>query len=188
LQYRQFPRNFRAVCRQQTILSAWYIVENRRNRLFFIIVNLLLTIPTPRSRPTRRVYGSLAAAGRDWVPDEVPMLSAAPALQLDAANAIDRDHLRYMTLGDGSLEQEVLRLFDRQAELLVGRMRGADPAALTALAHALKGSARGIGAFAVAAACERLERGEALEREIAMSALAAAVAQAREHIAILLEP
>jgi HPt (histidine-containing phosphotransfer) domain-containing protein len=115
------------------------------------------------------------------------MLSAAPAPQLDAANAIDCDHLRYMTLGDGSLEQEVLRLFDRQAELLVGRMRGADPAALTALAHTLKGSARGIGAFAVAAACERLERGEALEREIAMSALAAAVEQAREHIAILLE-
>ena len=37
--------------------------------------------------------------------------------------AIDRQHLSRMTFGDRSLEHEVLQLFDRQAELLIGRMR-----------------------------------------------------------------
>jgi HPt (histidine-containing phosphotransfer) domain-containing protein len=108
-------------------------------------------------------------------------------VQAGTALAIDCDHLRAMTLGDHSLEQEVLRLFDRQAELLVARMRAADPATLSALAHAIKGSARGIGAFAVASACERLERGaDGLEREVAMSTLEVKIAQARAHIVILL--
>ena len=38
--------------------------------------------------------------------------------------AIDRGQLARMTFGDRSLEREVLQLFDRQAELLLARMRG----------------------------------------------------------------
>jgi len=113
------------------------------------------------------------------------MPSAAPAPQLDVANAIDLDHLRYMTLGDSSLEQEVLRLFDRQAEILVARMRVADPASLTALAHALKGSARDIGAWPVATAAESIERVGA-DYGVALDRLARAVAAARAEIAVLL--
>jgi len=68
--------------------------------------------------------------------------------------AIDRSHLSRMTFGNLSLEREVLQLFERQAELLLARMRASEPAAVATLAHTLKGSAAGIGAARVArAAC-----------------------------------
>jgi HPt (histidine-containing phosphotransfer) domain-containing protein len=70
---------------------------------------------------------------------------------------LDRAHLERMTRGDRSLEREVLQLFDRQAELLIGRMRGSAPAAVATLAHTLKGSATGIGAGRVARAAEDAE-------------------------------
>lgn len=69
---------------------------------------------------------------------------------------IDLDHLARMTLGDASLEREVLELFTAQAKTLIGRL-AAWPDNSAALAHTLKGSARGIGAFTVAEAAERLE-------------------------------
>jgi HPt (histidine-containing phosphotransfer) domain-containing protein len=72
-------------------------------------------------------------------------------------SVLDRAHLERMTLGDRSLEREVLQLFDRQAELLIGRMRGSAPAAVATLAHTLKGSATGIGAGRVARAAEDTE-------------------------------
>ena len=46
---------------------------------------------------------------------------------------LDRSHLARMTFGDRSLEREVLQLFERQAELLVARMRGNEPAAIATL-------------------------------------------------------
>ena len=117
---------------------------------------------------------------------------AQPALSAAAGQsepAIDRDHLSRMTLGDRGLEREVLQLFDRQAELLVARMRTAEPDALSALAHALKGSARGIGAFAVALAAEAIERPAAhaaADNAAALDRLAAAVAEVRLLIAQVL--
>jgi len=106
---------------------------------------------------------------------------------------LDRAHLARMTLGNRSLEQEVLELFDRQAELLVVRMRKGgslgDSAAVSALAHALKGSASGIGAGEVARAAElteRAARASAEECSAAIDRLAAAVDKARALIADLL--
>jgi HPt (histidine-containing phosphotransfer) domain-containing protein len=110
------------------------------------------------------------------------------AVQIDEA-VLDRSHLARMTLGNRSLEHEVLELFDRQAELLVGRMRKTDSAGVLALAHALKGSAAGIGAGAVARAAEATEhaaRGSAEECTAAVDRLAEAVTQARAFIAQLL--
>ena len=69
---------------------------------------------------------------------------------------IDIEHLRRMTLGDASLEREVLAMFSAQAVGLVGTL-AALPADAAALAHTLKGSARAIGAFRVADAAARLE-------------------------------
>ena len=43
---------------------------------------------------------------------------------LAQTSAIDRGHLARMTFGDRSLEREVLGLFDRQAVMLIERMRG----------------------------------------------------------------
>jgi hypothetical protein len=70
---------------------------------------------------------------------------------------IDVTHLARMTLGDASLEREVLQLFDRQAEMLLVRMRQTHSANAAAYAHTLKGSSRGIGAWRVACAAEAVE-------------------------------
>lgn len=110
------------------------------------------------------------------------------AVKIDEA-VLDRSHLARMTLGNRDLELEVLELFDRQADLLVGRMRKTDGAGVHALAHALKGSAAGIGAGAVARAAEATERaahGSAEECMAAVDRLADAVTQARALIAELL--
>jgi len=69
---------------------------------------------------------------------------------------IDIEHLRRMTLGDNSLEREVLAMFSAQAVSLFGTL-AALPNDSGALAHTLKGSARAIGAFGVADAAVRLE-------------------------------
>src|SRR5947208_17099569 len=80
----------------------------------------------------------------------------APTLAPDD-RPIDLVHLARTTLGDRGLEREVLQLFDRQSTLLIARMRSAAPAGIATLAHTLKGSARGIGAWRVARAAEALE-------------------------------
>ena len=67
-----------------------------------------------------------------------------------------------MTLGDEELAREVLELFVTQAAALIGRLHGL-PKDAAALTHQLKGSARGIGAMAVARG--RGERLEAVLRE-----------------------
>ncbi len=61
---------------------------------------------------------------------------------------IDIEHLQRMTLGNASLEREVLALFSVQAASLIGGL-AALPANAGTLAHTLKGSARAIGAFGV---------------------------------------
>jgi HPt (histidine-containing phosphotransfer) domain-containing protein len=106
-----------------------------------------------------------------------------------AAAAIDREHLARMTFGEGALERELLMLFDRQSALLLARMREGDVAALAGLAHTLKGSAGGIGAWGVAraaAACERAAVGSPAERSLALDELGAAIAEARAEIAGML--
>ena len=69
---------------------------------------------------------------------------------------IDLDHLNRMTLGDIRLEREVLAMFAAQSAGLLDTLASM-PAEAGALAHTLKGSARAIGAFAVAEAAGRLE-------------------------------
>ena len=61
--------------------------------------------------------------------------------------SIDEDHLGRMTLGDRSLEREVLEIFARQTTLTLSRIAGAKPASAAAAAHTLKGSALGVGAW-----------------------------------------
>jgi HPt (histidine-containing phosphotransfer) domain-containing protein len=75
--------------------------------------------------------------------------------------AIDLVHLSRQTLGDGALEAELLRLFDRQALSLATRLEAEtnphERIGRGELAHMLKGSARAIGAFGLAEAAERFE-------------------------------
>jgi HPt (histidine-containing phosphotransfer) domain-containing protein len=111
----------------------------------------------------------------------------APSLAPDD-RPIDLVHLARTTFGDRSLEREVLQLFDRQSSMLISRMRLATPAGVVALAHTLKGSARGIGARRVARAAELLELAGASGNSIgeALDRLAAAADEARAVIAELL--
>jgi len=113
------------------------------------------------------------------------MAQSAP-VKADAA-VLDRAQLARMTFGDRNLERELLELFDRQAAMLIARMRGSDAAAVKPLAHTLKGSASGIGAADVARAAEVAERAaSAAECSAAVDRLARAVEQARALIAELL--
>ena len=73
------------------------------------------------------------------------------------ARPIDLVHLAHQTMGDKSLEAEVLQMFARQARRLVQEMATAEAGTLGAAAHRLQGSAKAVGAFKVAAAAEALE-------------------------------
>jgi HPt (histidine-containing phosphotransfer) domain-containing protein len=69
---------------------------------------------------------------------------------------IDMAHLERMTLGDASLQHEVLAMFSAQTAELMGWLVDL-PDNSSALAHTLKGSASAIGAFGVADAAANLE-------------------------------
>jgi HPt (histidine-containing phosphotransfer) domain-containing protein len=109
---------------------------------------------------------------------------------------LDDDHLARMTLGDASLEREVLEIFARQVVLLLPRIAGDEPAIAAAAAHTLKGSARGIGAWRVADAAERLEQeagraagaASAESYRASIAELDAATREARAAIGVRLQP
>ena len=117
----------------------------------------------------------------------VEHVSAPPLAPVE--RPIDLEHLFRMTLGDHSLEREVLALFDRQAGMLMERIAQAEPGIVAAAAHTLKGSARGIGAWQVARAADTVEAAamsSQLNLPKAVSTLAACIAEARVAIADLL--
>ncbi len=70
---------------------------------------------------------------------------------------IDLKHLTDQTFGDRELEAEVLGLFAQQAAMASDRIARADPTARKKIAHSLKGSSLGIGAFPLAAAAAAIE-------------------------------
>ena len=105
-----------------------------------------------------------------------------------AAAAIDMQHLARMTLGE---QREVLALFDRQADVLLPRIRCGAPELAASLAHTLKGSAASIGAFKVASAAESVEQIQGrTDRDAAMAVaierLAAVLDEAKAEIARLI--
>jgi hypothetical protein len=75
-----------------------------------------------------------------------------------SACVIDDEHLKRMTLGDRGLERDLLRIFVRQNATIFDRVSVHDPVATAVAAHTMIGSARGVGAWRVAAAAERLAR------------------------------
>jgi hypothetical protein len=112
--------------------------------------------------------------------EHAPAAPAAP---------IDRAHLAQATFNDPRLEREIVQLFDRQAVLLMARIRSSSPSAVAGLAYTLKGSAAGVGAWNVARAAEAAERASstgAHECNHAVRELTAAVDEARMAIIELL--
>lgn len=72
---------------------------------------------------------------------------------------LDRAHLRQAAFDDRALMQEVLGLFRGQAELWSRLLRPDRPdRGWVDAAHSLKGSARGIGAWKLAEACDLAEK------------------------------
>ncbi len=72
---------------------------------------------------------------------------------------IDHAHLARYTLGNRPLELEVLQLFAGQAPSTLASLAAATtPKDWHIWAHTLKGSARAVGAWAVATAAEEAER------------------------------
>jgi HPt (histidine-containing phosphotransfer) domain-containing protein len=103
---------------------------------------------------------------------------------------IDMAHLGRMTLGDSSLEREVLAMFAGQSAGLIEALASV-PANAARLAHTLKGSAQAIGAYRVAEAAERLEAAmrddlDAAEISEALATLGESVAEARMAIDAIL--
>ena len=117
----------------------------------------------------------------------VDPVSAPPLAPVD--RPIDLEHLSRMTLCERSLERELLQLFDRQAHMLMARMREGNPGHIAAAAHTLKGSARGVGAWPMARAAEMVECAattEGADIGEALSALAASIGEVRIVITDLL--
>lgn len=80
--------------------------------------------------------------------------SAAPRTR-----PVDLAHLTKQTLGDRALEQEILQLFVHQAVAARVQFPLATTPERLRIAHSLKGSARGVGAFAIAdCVCDIEER------------------------------
>jgi HPt (histidine-containing phosphotransfer) domain-containing protein len=105
--------------------------------------------------------------------------------RVQKASPIDLVHLARQTMGDRELEKELLALFDCQAAQIAVRLRHVENGAASAdLAHKLKGSARAVGAGAVAAAAENYEHGAraGLLRQADADRLVSAVAEARDFL------
>jgi HPt (histidine-containing phosphotransfer) domain-containing protein len=110
------------------------------------------------------------------------------------AYTIDLVHLSRQTLGDRSLEVELLGLFERQCAQILEKLEragGGESRFRRDLAHTLKGSARAVGAGAVADAAELYETELGLCQDDAkllasLATLRAACEEARGEVARLL--
>src|SRR6266702_644366 len=104
---------------------------------------------------------------------------------------IDLVHLARTTLGDPSLKGEMLEAFGLTASMLILRMQQAARSSICAAAQALKGSARGIGAWRIASAAEAVElaaaSGAQPELKSAVDRLGVVAEETRAAIAELLQ-
>jgi HPt (histidine-containing phosphotransfer) domain-containing protein len=139
-------------------------------------------------KPWKRNLGS-ADMGQAAKNIEAETDMPAPA---STETVLDLEHLARMTFGEAKLEREVLSLFDRQADLLLSRMRDAAPAVVAAYAHTLKGSACGVGAWRVAEAAGAVEMSAAAPDDggasNSVTRLSVAVDETEALIAEILKP
>lgn len=113
--------------------------------------------------------------------DPRPDGSDAPAGCPSRSRAVDLVHLARQTSGDRDLEREVLGLMVRQIRAFESRLSLASGDERRHIAHALKGAARNIGAFALGDAAEAFENDPS-----SPSALAAFEADMRRTVAFIL--
>ena len=113
---------------------------------------------------------------------------AAQVADTDAPRLIDHEHLRRYTLGDPGLELEILGLFAEQLPITIGALEHATTDKDWGMAaHTLKGSARAVGAWPLAALAEDAERlttnADSGRRAAILRRLETAADEARAYIA-----
>ncbi len=96
---------------------------------------------------------------------------------------LDLLHLNQQTMGDRRLEQEVLGLFMQQLRVIRDQIGAATADERLRLAHGLKGSARSIGAFAIADCAAAIEEAPADKR--LLMRLAGLIDEVRDFIAAI---
>jgi HPt (histidine-containing phosphotransfer) domain-containing protein len=96
---------------------------------------------------------------------------------------VDLVHLAKQTMGDRALEQEVLALFVQQTRLVRDKIASASVPERLRLAHGLKGSARGVGAFSIADCAAEIENSPG-DRQL-MLRLARLIDEVRDFIAAI---
>lgn len=92
-------------------------------------------------------------------------------------SVLDRAHFDHMTGADRALQAEIVALFRSQAEGWV--LASADAESWRMAVHTLKGSARGIGLVALAAACEAAEAAPEAQRLAALDGVRRALKEAQ---------
>lgn len=100
-----------------------------------------------------------------------------------SARPVDLAHLGRQTMGDRLIEQEVLALFVHQALTVKDRIVQANIPERLMLAHGLKGSARGVGAFAIADCAAIIE--DRPDDRNALNRLAGLIDEVRDFIAAI---
>ncbi|WP_295812258.1 Hpt domain-containing protein [uncultured Nitratireductor sp.] len=100
------------------------------------------------------------------------------------ASPLDLEHLSRQTLGDETLALEILSMFRQQTEELGGRMHASDLQSRREMAHALVGSARGVGAVELADCAAHIEKMPSDERSI--TRLTGLIGEVNEFILALL--
>ena len=102
-----------------------------------------------------------------------------------ADNPVDLVHLSKQSLGNRSLEQEILALFKSQSVLYLDRLKHATTTYERKMAaHTILGSARGVGAWKVAAEAEQIQAHCAMVKDLTQ--LEIRVAEANDYITELL--
>lgn len=95
---------------------------------------------------------------------------------MSAKAVVDLEHLARYTGGDTTVNAEILRLFDTQANDLVERLQtileARDAKSWKEVTHTIKGAARGIGAFEMADAAARCEPIDLADRQNAAASIA----------------
>jgi len=100
-----------------------------------------------------------------------------------SSRPVDLVHLGRQTMGDREVEREVLALFAQQSLSVRDKLASAGKNERLMLAHGLKGSARGVGAFAVADCAAEIERKPDDNR--AVRRLGALIDEVRDFIAAI---
>ena len=110
------------------------------------------------------------------MPNVVNAEAEAGTTAAPAQATLDLPFLAQQTFDDTGLAREVLILFAEQARRVVPSLPDLAPAAQRDAAHLLKGSARGIGAWACAAIAEAYEAADTGARPAIQTDLAATFA------------